>query len=348
MTHSFANSPRARRHASEFVFQGSMPFAQVHASTLVQLPDGRIACAWFGGTREGAPDVAIWLSERTESGWTPPRRVADDSQYPTWNPVLFAPRPTEAGGAQSELLLYYRVGPNPREWWSYVMQSRDRTQSWSDPQPLPEGILGPIKNKSITLQDGTWLAPSSVETDDEWYCVIERSEDQGMTWTASEKLSVPGHPKGVIQPTLWESEPGHVHALLRSRGIGRICRSDSEDGGRTWSVPRLTNLPNNNSGIDAVSLNAASSAPGTDSKHSAVALVYTPTTQGRTPLWLALSVDNGEHWKTEFVLEDEPGEYSYPAIIAVPGGVALCYTWKRERIRFHQFAIEFEDRGDVS
>ena len=323
--------------ASEFVFETPAPFAQCHASTLEALEDGRIVCAWFGGTEEGADDVAIWLSIRDASGWSAPRMVASDPRFPAWNPVLFAPRSADqpSGLTRGELLLFYRIGPNPREWWSYVMKSSDGGESWSEPAPLPAGLLGPIKNKPIALADGTWLAPSSVETGTEWFAVIERSGDQGATWTPSDRLIVPGHPRGIIQPTLWESEPGHVHALMRSRGIGRIVRSDSSDGGRTWSEPRITDHPNNNSGIDAVKVHALAR----DGRKPPIAMVWNPVTQGRTPLVLSLSYDNGESWETLAVLEDEPGEFSYPAVISLPDGIALTYTWKRERIRFHRFAV---------
>src|SRR5690606_38213341 len=163
-------------------------------------------------------------------------------------------------------------------------------------------VLGPIKNKAIVLSDGAWLSPSSVETDDgEWYCVMERSEDEGRTWTLSRKLTIDGDGAGVIQPTVWESEPGKVHALMRSKGTGKIFRSDSVDGGQNWSDPYATDLPNNNSGIDVAKLVPPSG--GTKSPDPApLALVYNPVTTGRTPLVVGVSYDNGDTWPDHVVL----------------------------------------------
>src|SRR6185295_20193570 len=93
----------------EFIFE-SAPFPSVHASTIAETKDGLVA-AWFGGTREGANDVGIWVSRRVNGKWTPPVEVGtglqpDGTRHPTWNPVLFELRP-------GELTLFYKVGPSP-------------------------------------------------------------------------------------------------------------------------------------------------------------------------------------------------------------------------------------------
>src|SRR5205823_13495597 len=84
----------------------------------------------------------------------------------------------------------------------------------------------------------------------------------------------------------------------------------------------LTSLPNPNSGIDAVTLK--------DGRHL---LVYNHTPSGRSPLNVAVSGD-GKEWRAALVLEKEPGEYSYPAVIQTSDGlVHATYTFKRERIK---------------
>lgn len=356
----YTNYLRRRRAVREHVFDKAEGFAQCHASTLVVMPNGDVVCAWFGGTREGADDVAIWAAIRHEEVWSEPFEVARHPGEPTWNPVLFLPDtarlfaegveartgapgepPSPETAQPPKLLLYYRAGATIMGWRTYVLSSEDGGRTWSEPEPLPSGFLGPIKNKPIALRDGTWLAGSSVETADEWYCVIERSTDEGRTWTASGKISLPGHPKGLIQPTLWESAPGRVHALLRSRGVGRICRTDSSDGGITWSTPYVIDLPHNNSGIDLAPLVPSPGDPGYDDGAPVpLALVYNPVEEGRTPIALALSYDNGETWPDQLILEDAPGEYSYPAIVPTADGVALTYTHKRETVAFARVSLE--------
>ncbi|GIP12867.1 hypothetical protein J1TS5_50370 [Paenibacillus macerans] len=131
--------------------------------------------------------------------------------------------------------------------------------------------------------------------------------------------------RGVIQPSLWESRPGEVHMLLRSTE-GQIYRSDSPDGGLTWSEAYPTGLPNNNSGLDVARLD-----DGT------LVLCSNPVGANwgpRTPLTLDISRDNGLTWRREAVLEDGEGEYSYPALIVHGGILYLTYTWNRENIAF--------------
>ncbi|MAU08315.1 MAG: hypothetical protein CL607_00720 [Anaerolineaceae bacterium] len=373
----YTNYLRSRRSVDEAIFEQDKYFPECHATTLVQLPNGDVVCAWFGGSREGNDDVNIWLSIRHEEKWSEPRMVAHVPDVPMWNPVLFMPDASRLFAENNtvsetdgppKLLLFYRVGKKITEWESFVMESVDGGHNWSEPQPLPEGCLGPIKNKPIALSDGTWLAGSSVETETEWYCQIERSEDQGKTWTIAPPLKLEGHPKGIIQPTLWESKPGHVHALMRSRGVGQICRSDSTDSGRTWSKVYLTDLPNNNSGIDVAKLVPSPGdagyegniAPITliynptsyDGEIAPIALIYNPTSEEglakRTPLVIDTSYDNGKTWPHRLVLEDIPGEYSYPAIIPTADGVAVAYTFDRKHIQFARYSMEhLNGEGDT-
>jgi predicted neuraminidase len=322
---------RSHMMIREFVFEDDRPFQQCHASTLVQLSNRRILAAWFGGTHERHPDVGIWVADRSESTWSVPRLAIKINNLPHWNPVLFR-------APNGDVLLFFKVGPNCMDWQTWVAVSTDDGKTWSPPRELVPGAdraRGPVKNKLIVLADGAWLAPNSIETPESWDVFTERSEDNGQTWTASDlvpRVREGWQGKGVIQPTLWESQPGRVHMLMRST-CGAICRSDSNDGGRTWSRLYPTALPNNNSGLDLACL-----ADGV------LALVYNHVAGGigapRTPLSLALSFDNGQTWPRRLDLETQPGEYSYPAIIPTVSGMAITYTWKRERIVFWAGSLE--------
>ncbi|MFP5228576.1 MAG: exo-alpha-sialidase, partial [Acidobacteriota bacterium] len=73
--------------SSRLIFPvGSAPFASSHASTIVQLRNEDLLASWFGGTHEGAPDVAIWSARRTASGWTAPMELAREPHIACWNP----------------------------------------------------------------------------------------------------------------------------------------------------------------------------------------------------------------------------------------------------------------------
>jgi predicted neuraminidase len=306
-------------HTVEFVFE-TAPFASAHASTIVETRDGLVS-AWFGGTREGANDVGIWLSRRAGGKWTAPVEVAtgvqaDGSRFPTWNPVLF-----ELGNG--ELALFYKVGPNPRAWWGMVRTSSDAGRTWSAARRLPDGILGPVKNKPVRLADGTILSPSSTETPETpstWRIHFERSRDAGATWTVS-RPPEGAPPIDAIQPSILTHADGRLQAVGRTRA-GRVFETWSSDRGLTWTPVALTELPNPSAGTDALTLK--------DGRHL---LVYNHTPKGRTPLSVAMTRD-GRQWDVVHVLESEPGEYSYPAVIQTTDGlVHVTYTWRRLRIK---------------
>lgn len=300
-------------------------FGQAHASTLARLDDGRYLAAWFGGSKEGAVDVSIHGAIRDKDGkWSKPALWARVSDSPHWNPVLFNPD-------NSDILLFFKEGPSCDKWRTWLSRSPVETLSWSEPRELVRGDIGgrgPVKNKPVVLSDGSWLAPNSLEDGGRWRVLADRSEDRGKTWIAGPEIAMDRtviKGQGAIQPSLWESAPGNVHMLTRSSS-GFICRADSNDYGKTWSALKPTSLPNNNSGID---LDRA--------EDGALLLAYNKVSKdwgARTPLNLAASRDNGESWEELFELETAPGEYSYPSVIAVPGGFAGVYTWKRESIVF--------------
>jgi predicted neuraminidase len=300
--------------AAEFIFEQA-PVPSCHASTIAETPAGLVA-AWFGGTREGDNDVGIWLAPRVDGRWMPPVEVAngeqDGKRYPCWNPVLFQAK----GGP---LLLFYKVGPKPNAWWGMMMTSTDAGRTWSPPKRLPEGILGPIKNKPVVLANGALLCPSSSE-DQGWRVHLERSADLGRTWTTIGPLN-DGKTFAAIQPSVLFHAGGTLQLVCRSRQ-GKVVEAWSSDGGATWGPLQATALPNPNSGIDAVTL-----ADGR------AILIYNHTAKGRSPLNVAIS-DDGKTWKAGPVLESDPGEYSYPAVIQTADGrIHVTYTWKRQRIK---------------
>jgi predicted neuraminidase len=320
-----ATSPALVTH--EFIYEKA-PYPSCHASTIVETAQGGLVAAWFGGTAEKNPDVGIWVShfDAARRAWTPSVEVANGVQpagkrHPTWNPVLFQPR----GGAP--LMLFYKVGPSPQTWWGELRTSTDGGKSWSAARRLPAGIYGPIKNKPVQLADGTILNPTSDETDErpsKWRIYFERSTDGGATWAKTPFFN-DGIAIGAIQPSiLFHDRIGgaKLQAVGRTRQ-GKVFTISSEDAGQTWGqIALVDSLPNPNSGTDAVTLQ--------DGRHL---LVYNPVAKGRTPLAVALSRD-GREWKQVLVLEDQPGEYSYPAVIQTSDGrVHITYTWKRQRVR---------------
>lgn len=329
-----------------------------HASTLVELKNGDVLVAWFGGTKEGAPDVAIYAATLHGGVWSAQREVARTKDVACWNPVLFH-------DARGVLWLYYKTGKKPATWTGLRKHSEDEGQTWSAAEPLPEGVLGPIKDKPLVLSDGAIVSGSSVEANSasenlKWTAWIERSVDNGKSWTKAGPITVPvsadvpdagalaaaregkhadrdeaakvttkvtppaDHLVGLIQPAVVAMGGHHLRFYARSRGRAqRIAIADSLDDGRSWSEARYIDLPNPNSGIDAVGL-----------KDGRVVVVFNNSYNRRTPLNLAVSKD-GEHFTVFKKLDEGPGQYSYPAIVqAANGDLLVCYSWRRQTIKF--------------
>ncbi len=294
------------------------PTPECHATTIVDLPDGTQMASWFGGKHEKNPDVVIWTAHYQQRVWSEPVQVANGIQYtapgsvvkryPCWNPVLFQPK-------NGPLLLFYKVGASPDTWWGMLITSSDNGKTWSEPRRLPEGILGPIKNKPVLLPNGDLLCPTSSEHDG-WRVYFELTPDLGRTWFRTGSLN-DGMALGAIQPSILMEPEGRLVALGRSRQ-GNLWEASSTNQGRSWSAIALNGLPNPNSGTDAVTLN--------DGRHL---LVFNDSSTNRTPLTVAMKAPATD-WKRVLTLEDQPGEYSYPAIIqAADGMVHITYTWKR-------------------
>lgn len=331
-------------------------FPESHAATLVEGRHGLVA-AWFGGTKEKNPDCCIWVSRKTKKGWTEPQMVADGvlngTKYACWNPVL-----TETPGG--ELQLYYKIGVNVAGWSGHVITSRDGGKTWSKPRALPEGFLGPIKNKPVWIGK-RMICPSSTEDEHGWRIHFEISDDEGKTWrktpaisaaeiveTEKVKLSNRKHSTiQVIQPTVLVHKDGSLQALCRTQNNGSVATTWSKDNGETWSEVTFIDLPNNNSGIDGVTLK--------DGRHLLVYNHYRyikGKRKERTPINVAVS-DDGLHWKAAVILEDSPiNQYSYPSVVqGRDGKVHIVYTWRRQRIKYacidpQQMVISsFEDAG---
>lgn len=343
----------------EFIFGDDREFDSSHGSTLLELRNGEVLAAWFAGSYEKGADTAIWAAARRREGWERPRKICDARGTAMWNPVLFR-KP------DGTIVLYYKVGDTIEQWQTWYVESGDEGETFSSPRELvpgDKGGRGPVKNKPIVLKDGTIVAPASLEGT-VWDAFADLSTDNGATWERSAMVPVrravcgqmlhrPYNPhccygKGLIQPTLWQDRDGDVHMLLRTTS-SRVFRSDSADGGRTWSLAYDTGLPGNNSGLDLTAL-----------PDGGLVLAYNPRENlpnyykgPRTPLVLAYSADNGDTFQEIAVLEDGEGAFAYPSIICgkgtgePPGAdgawtaeVMVTYTWKRERIAFCRVVCE--------
>jgi predicted neuraminidase len=311
---------------SQLIFEpNSLPqYPSCHASTLLELPDGKLLAAWFAGTEEGASDTA-------ELG---ARLAKDATQWST--PTVLVDTPGKSEG--NAVLHLDRKG---RVWIFYVTKERtDREPQWAQCRVKcrvssdagrtfgPERILREelgwmVRNKPIYLANGDLLLPLYDER--HWTSHIYISPDEGETWVQSASIAGAG---GNIQPALAQLADGTLLALMRTGSPHhRLWKSTSRDNGRTWTPPVETELPNPNSACDLVRLS-----------NGHLILVFNDTPRGRSPLTVALSTDAGKTWSHKRHLETGSGEFSYPAAIQTRDGlIHVTYTYRRSSIKHAAF-----------
>ena len=308
----------------EFVVENP-PFPESHAATIAETPNGLVS-AWFGGTKERNPDVCIWVARKENGKWSAPDNVAngivnDTLRYACWNPVLYQI-------PKGELILFYKIGPSPAKWQGWMKTSADNGKTWSKATSLPQGYIGPVKNKPILLSNGNLFCPSSTEGSQGWRLHFEVTSDNGKTWRQVGPVG-DGKELNAIQPSILLHGKGVLQVVARSRNRA-ILESWSYDNGETWTPLAKINLPNNNSGTDAVTL--------TNGTHALVYNHVLPPNNlakgPRTPLNLSVSKD-GKNWSAAVIIEDSPiSQYSYPSIIQTADGLLhVIYTWRRQKIK---------------
>ena len=305
---------------AEFIYDRMEGFPTCHASTIVECK-GDLIAAWYGGQAEGSPDSANVVARRPAGAkaWEKPFVVANQPGRAHGNPRLFL-------DPKGVVRILYVV--NFGKWCAggsklFERTSADGGKTWSKEEgelDFDAPLLG--KNKPIRLMSREVLLP--MEDEARWRSCVLISTDGCETWIRYGDISGEGGEK-VIQPTAAQLRDGSILMLLRT-DTGRIFETRSHDRGRGWTPATPTVLSNPNSGIDMVKM-----------KDNRLALVMNdnPYNWGpRTPLILAVSEDEGGSWRGEVMLEQGPGEYSYPAIIQTDDGrLHVTYTWKREKIR---------------
>ncbi|MCC7210099.1 MAG: exo-alpha-sialidase [Anaerolineae bacterium] len=302
------------------------PFA--HAATLIDLGDAGLAAAWMSGSYETAPDVAL-LSARLLPGherWSPPTIIADAPDHSLGQP-LFLARP---GGA----LWFFYVVIMGRDWTTaipYLKKSPDGGATWQEPIRLFDypGLM--LRSRALVL-DGRIIVPAYDENT--WQSRMIISDDGGESW----RLTAPMHSSsGNIHPTLARLSDGRLLAYIRTGGKGGVLwRSESADGGETWSPLTATSIPNPNSGLDLLRLQSGR-----------LALAFNNSPTHRTPLCVALGGED-EDWRWMQVIEDEYAEISYPTLAQTSdGALHLVYTYRRENIHYARFSEAWIMEGSL-
>jgi predicted neuraminidase len=333
-------------YREELIDQNS-PHPMSHVASICELPDGRLAAAWYAGSREGASDVAIYLSTRApaDARWSPPRAIVtresatnDLNRYikKVGNSVIFA-------GPTGKLWLIF-VTVSVGGWSGSSLNlttSTDGGSTWTRSQRL---TLGPffnlselVKNAPVALADGGWAVPIYHELAGTFPEMLWLGETSGDTLATKSRI---GAGWTGYQPSLEPLDTVRAVAFLRDDGpLKAISVTRSEDAGRTWSPPQPLGLPNPDSGLDAIRL-----------RDGRLLVAFNDSVRGRENVRLALSADEGRTWTRFATLAEEPGgDFSYPFLMqSRSGDVHLVYTWQRRAVKHTVFNVSWIDqrRGD--
>lgn len=295
----------------EFIFKTDNKYPSCHCATIVELPKGELLCAWYAGSYEKAKDVVILFSRFSKNRWEKPEVLVNTEGFSEGNPVLFL--------APSQKLYLFFATIFGNEWAEAKLRykiSEDFGITWSSPEWLREKPGSMVKNKPVLLENGEILIPCY---DDENGDVFVLITDDLKNY---KEYKVPSSEIYILQPAIIQKKDGKLLMYLRTANKF-IYQSISSDNGKNWSIPTPTIFPNPNSGIDLLK-----------TKNGNLILVYNHSTTKRTPLNIALSEDEGETWKYNKILEDGPGEYSYPQIIQTQDNlIHIVYTYLRRGIK---------------
>jgi predicted neuraminidase len=315
-------------YSSELIFE-RIPGAPVHhASSIAETATGDLLVTWYGGSYESSDDEALFIARRRKGQrtWDPPRMLLRNPTAPVGNAVIFTDRrnrvwivwgrmearqPLLAHTGWERTRLYYRI-------------SQDNGNTWSEDKPFPLETTGWLpRNVAVKLAGGELLVPMSDERNNRDLSFAVISKDGGETWVRSQ--NIPNERSQGEQPAIAQRRDGSLLAFLRTGP--RLLRSESVDGGMTWTPAQPTDFKNPDAAISVCAL-----------KNGNLVLAWNNQERGRSPLHIARSTDDGKTWSEPLILETNPGEYSYPSVFQSSDGmIHVIYTWRRYAIKHVEF-----------
>jgi predicted neuraminidase len=320
----------------------------VHVGSICEMPDGELGAVWYGGTREGAKDVAIFFSKKRQfskksqdfsAPWSPPRIIVDRESATrelnryirkVGNPILFR------GPGKQLQMIYVTITVGG---WSgsslNVKASRDGGLTWTDSRRL---TLSPFFNISELVKGRPLSVNITGENENRHHFAVPIYHEflgyfPEILWIAFsrknqeliyEKSRMAGG-SSFIQPSIVPLNTLSATAFYRCRSkAGHIAMARTDDGGQNWSSPHFLDLPNPDSAVDALPLTKGR-----------ILLAFNDSRNNRETLQMAVSNDRGLNWIRIYTLENSPDqEFSYPYMIKGQNGlIHLVYTWKRKRIK---------------
>lgn len=296
----------------EKIFGPETPTGQYkHPSSITELRNGDLYLAYYGGAGEYAQATTVFGSRRQKetNRWTEPVPIAQNPFYSMGNPVVWQ-APDRA------VWLFFVVRPGATWSTSRIMAkiSRDEAKTWSDPFVIAwePGMM--VRSRPIVLNDGNYLLPIYHETGGDTEFVPQdtsslflRFNPETKQWSESARVK---SRMGNLQPAVVQLSGEHLLALCRRGGDyepgndGYVVRTESFDGGRTWTAGQETAFPNPNASVELIKL-----------RNDHLLFVFNDSMTERTPLVAAISTDGGRTFPHRRNIADGQDSYAYPTAI---------------------------------
>jgi len=354
------------------------PCIQNHAANLAFLRDGTLSCVWFGGTMEGMGDISIYMSRLAPGSerWSEPEKMSGDPEKSEQNPLIF-----NAPDGKTWLLYTSQTSGNQDGSVVKCRLSDDGGKSFGPVKILCDSPGTFVRQQIVVNGKGDWLLPvfrcvglnGQRWSGDADTAAVLISRDGGASWQMRDIADS----IGAVHMNILPLDGDDMIAFYRNRFAESILSSRSPDGGETWSAPEPTELPNNNSSIQATVLNDGaiamvynhSNASTSDARRQSlydeiegggtgeatvVADIGRKAVWGvpRAPLSLAISRDGGKSFPHRVDLDTGDGfclsnnskdslnrEFSYPSVIqGSDGALHIAYTYYRRAIKYVRLA----------
>lgn len=322
----------------------------VHVSSICELRNGGLAAVWYGGTREGSKDTAIFLSTYgadNKTTWSKPEVIVDRKSASQelnryvkkiGNSIIFTDSKdrlwlvyvTIAFGGWSGSSLNFKI-------------SYDGGINWTDTQRIN---LSPffnvselVRNNPVLLNNNDFVIPIYHECLGRFPEILWVKNGNKENEFHFRKTRMAGG-RSFIQPSIVAYEPYLATAFYRNLSSDRkIAISTTRDAGHTWSEPQYLKLPNPDSGINVVHLS-----------NGLILMAFNDSRENRENLSLAISDDSGHNWRHISTIENTQGEeFSYPYMIQTSDkSIHLVYTWQRRHIKhlaFNEPWIDMQIKG---
>jgi predicted neuraminidase len=315
----------------ERLFGPEIPGKYKHPASITELDNGDLYVVYYGGEGEYEGDTAVYGSRLAAGSdeWTRPTIIADTPGRSEGNAVVWQ-------APDGVVWLFYITNYGPTWSTSRIKYklSKDLAHTWTDSDMLTFELGSMVRGRPIVLHDGNYLLPVYHETGEDrertaadTCSFFLRYDPQSKQWTESNRIV---SPNGNLQPAPVQISDEYLVAYCRPGGDFEpnpdrfVIRSESRDGGHTWSKGINSEFPNPNSAVDFIKL-----------ANGHLVLVYNDTNVGdRMPLTVAISTDNDRSYPHRRDIVNEPGDTAaYPVAIQTRDGkIHVVYTSQERQV----------------